>query len=99
MGSIRDNDPVYANTRKMILSEYNPLYYKGSAAEGIGGPDTGKDMIWPMSIIMRGLTSSDPAELKAVLKPFGKLKVIQVSCTNPFIKMTPGNLPDPGSHG
>jgi meiotically up-regulated gene 157 (Mug157) protein len=58
---------VYNTTRKMILSDENPFFFKGKAAEGIGGPHCGMDMIWPMSIIMRGLTSNDDKEIKLCL--------------------------------
>ena len=58
---------VYNTTRKMILSNENPFFFKGKAAEGIGGPHCGLDMIWPMSIIMRGLTSNDDKEIKLCL--------------------------------
>ena len=61
------NDPVYLNTRKMLLSLNNPFFFKGAAAEGIGGPHAGKDMIWPLGIIMRGLTSKDNQEIKYCL--------------------------------
>jgi len=57
-------DPVYRNTRKMLLSLNNPFFFKGSAGEGIGGPHAGKDMIWPLGIIIRGMTSIDDAEVK-----------------------------------
>ncbi|MBS7564867.1 glycoside hydrolase family 125 protein [Mucilaginibacter sp. Bleaf8] len=58
-------DPVYQNTRRFVLSEYNPYFYKSNLAEGIGGPHVGKpDMIWPLSIIARGLTSTDEQEIK-----------------------------------
>jgi len=57
-------DPVYLNTRKMLLSSNNPFFFKGKAGEGIGGPHAGKDMIWPLGIIMRGLTSTSDAEIK-----------------------------------
>jgi len=58
-------DPIYQNTRKFVLSNSNPYFYKGTAAEGIGGPHVGKDgMVWPLSIIARGLTSTDDAEIK-----------------------------------
>src|SRR5450432_1604102 len=60
-------DPVYQNTRKLILSDNNPFFFKGKAAEGIGGPHAGMDMIWPLSIIMRGLTSNDESEIKKCL--------------------------------
>jgi meiotically up-regulated gene 157 (Mug157) protein len=58
---------VYKNTRKFVLSSFNPFFFKGKAAEGIGGPHCGMDMIWPMSIIMRGLTSTDDKEIKLCL--------------------------------
>jgi meiotically up-regulated gene 157 (Mug157) protein len=61
-------DPIYQNTRKFVLSEDNPFFFKGKAAEGIGGPHVGMDMIWPMAIIMRGLTSTDPQEVKECIK-------------------------------
>lgn len=57
----------YKNTRKLLLSANNPFFFKGKAAEGIGGPHVGMDYIWPMSIIMRGLTSSDDKEIKNCL--------------------------------
>ncbi len=59
------SDPIYQNTRKFVLSDSNPYFYKGKAAEGIGGPHVGKDgMVWPLSIIARGLTSTNDAEIK-----------------------------------
>ncbi len=62
-----EKDRIYTNTRKLILSENNPFFFKGKAAEGIGGPHVGMDYIWPMSIIMRGLTSKDDKEIKLCL--------------------------------
>lgn len=64
LGAVAANDPVYINTRKLLLSEYNPFYFKGKAGEGIGGPHVGVDMIWPLSIVMRGLTSTNDLEIK-----------------------------------
>jgi len=63
---------VYANTRKYALSEANPFFFKGKAAEGIGGPHVGLDYIWPMSIIMRGLTSNDDKEISYCLDTLQK---------------------------
>lgn len=68
LGAVKPNDSVYANTRRYILSTENPFFFKGKAAEGIGGPHGGNHTIWPMSIIMRGLTSKDPAEVKKCLQ-------------------------------
>lgn len=64
LGSAKATDPVYRNTRKFVLSADNPFFFKGAAGEGIGGPHVGYDMIWPMSIIMRGLTSTSDEEIK-----------------------------------
>jgi meiotically up-regulated gene 157 (Mug157) protein len=55
------------NSRKFALSKSNPFFFKGKVAEGIGGPHVGLDYIWPLSIIMRGLTSTDDKEIKKCL--------------------------------
>jgi uncharacterized protein len=60
----KPNDPLYLNTRKFVLSHDNPYFFSGKYADGIGGPHCGMDMIWPMSIIMRALTSENDAEIK-----------------------------------
>jgi len=67
LGAIKTSDPIYQNTRKLVLSTDNPFFFKGTAGEGIGGPHVGQDMIWPMGIIMRGLTSTSDAEIKACI--------------------------------
>lgn len=64
LNAVKLSDPVYQNTRKFVLSADNPFFFKGKAAEGIGGPHVGLDMIWPMSIVMRGLTSTNDKEIK-----------------------------------
>jgi meiotically up-regulated gene 157 (Mug157) protein len=51
-----------------VWSEANPFFFKGKAGEGIGGPHVGMDMIWPMSLMVRGLTSHDPQEIALCLK-------------------------------
>ncbi|MFT3823861.1 MAG: glycoside hydrolase family 125 protein [Chitinophagaceae bacterium] len=68
LGAVKSTDPVYINTRKMVLSADNPFYFKGKAGEGIGGPHVGQDMIWPMSIIMRGITSNNDAEIRSCIE-------------------------------
>jgi meiotically up-regulated gene 157 (Mug157) protein len=59
---------IYNNTRKFVLSQSNPFFFKGKAAEGIGGPHVGMDYIWPMSIIMRAMTSNNDAEIKQCIQ-------------------------------
>jgi len=42
LGFVDIDDPIYQNTRKMLLSEdSNPYFFKGTAGEGIGGPHIG----------------------------------------------------------
>lgn len=62
-----DKDPVYKNTRRYVLSNENPFFFKGKAGEGVGGPHAGVDNIWPLSIAMRGITSTDDKEIKLCL--------------------------------
>lgn len=63
LGDVELDDPIYQNTRRFVLSEHNPYFFKGKAGEGIGGPHVGYDMIWPMSIMMRAFTSEDDSEI------------------------------------
>lgn len=67
-GYVNVDDPVYQNTRKFVWSKHNPYFFKGTAAEGIGGPHCGKDKIWPMSIISKALTSEDKEEIAECLR-------------------------------
>jgi meiotically up-regulated gene 157 (Mug157) protein len=71
LGALPESDPVYQNTRRMVLSDSNPYFFKGTAAEGIGGPHVGLNYIWPMSNIMRALTSTDKEE---IVKCINRLK-------------------------
>ncbi|RYZ63063.1 MAG: glycoside hydrolase family 125 protein [Chitinophagaceae bacterium] len=64
LNAVPGTDPIYQNTRKLVLSSSNPFFFKGIAGEGIGGPHAGMNMIWPLSIIIRGLTSNNDAEIK-----------------------------------
>lgn len=67
LGYCKADDSLYQNTRKFVWSDNNPYFFKGKAGEGIGGPHVGLDYAWPMSIIMKGLTAGDAAELKECL--------------------------------
>ena len=67
LGCAARSDPTYQRTRRFVLSGENPYFFQGRAGEGIGGPHEGLGMIWPLSIIMRGLTSSDENEIFACL--------------------------------
>jgi hypothetical protein len=67
LGCCTPDDPLYQRTRKLVLSDDNPYFSRGRAAEGLGGPHTGSNMIWPLGIITRALTSQDENEIAACL--------------------------------
>jgi len=68
LDSIDLKDPLYQSTRRFTLSPDNPYFFQGSAAEGIGGPHIGLGYIWPMSIIVRALTSTSDQETALCLR-------------------------------
>ncbi|KAJ2561282.1 hypothetical protein GGH95_004756, partial [Coemansia sp. RSA 1836] len=66
LGFVNATDPIYQNTRRLVLSPDNPWYFSNGAAgllAGIGSPHTGFRMAWPMSVAIRALTSSDKQEI------------------------------------
>ncbi len=65
LGYISVDDPVYQNTRKLILSEWNAFYASGHIACGLTSPHVGIcDKFWPMATIMQALTATDLGEIK-----------------------------------
>jgi len=68
LGCCRRDSPLYERTRRFALSEENPYFFRGKAAEGIGGPHVGLNQVWPISIMMRALTSSDEHEKRQCLR-------------------------------
>lgn len=72
LGVVKVDSSVYQNTRKMLLSDVNPYYCIGSVARGIGGPHVGVDMIWPLGVVMEGLTATRDAEIRACLETLRK---------------------------
>ncbi|PYF72395.1 glycoside hydrolase family 125 protein [Pedobacter nutrimenti] len=92
LGAIDVKQEIYQNTRKFVLSENNPFYFKGTAAEGIGGPHVGQDMIWPMSITMRALTSSDREEIKRCIQSLQKTHAGKGFMHESFHKDDPSNF-------
>lgn len=68
LGYCKADDPLYLNTRRMLWSEHNPYFFRGKAGEGIGGPHVGLKYVWPMSIIIKGLTSDNPEEIRDCLR-------------------------------
>lgn len=72
LGAVELSDPIYQNTRKFLLSDSNPFYFKGSAGEGLGSPHTGLDRIWPIGLVAQGLTSENEDEIRMCIKTLQK---------------------------
>jgi len=72
LGAMKTDDPVYSNTRRLVLSDENPYFCRGKAAEGPGGPHVGMDMIWPLGLIVQGLTSTNHDEIHQCLETLRK---------------------------
>ncbi|CAF1177939.1 unnamed protein product [Adineta ricciae] len=66
------NRSIYQNTRKFVLSKDNPWFMRGNILEGVGGPHIGYGTVWPLAIIMRGLTSNDDEEIRSCLRMLQK---------------------------
>ena len=67
LGAVKLDDPIYQNTRRLMLSDLNPYFSRGKAAEGTGGPHVARNMIWPLGITLRALTSTDDKEIRSCL--------------------------------
>jgi hypothetical protein len=67
LGAVKPSDPLYLSTRKLLLSSDNPYHCEGKAASGPGGPHVGMDMIWPLGVIMQGLTARTDSEIRECL--------------------------------
>ena len=67
IGAVKTDDPLYVHTRQFVLSDANPYFFRGKFAEGSGSPHTLQDNIWPMSIILRAMTSDDDQEIRRCL--------------------------------
>lgn len=65
LGAVAADDPVTRRTRARVLSDRNPFFARGVAGEGIGSPHTLERTAWPLSIVMRALTSDDDTEIAA----------------------------------
>ncbi|KXU16451.1 hypothetical protein SORDD17_00357 [Streptococcus oralis] len=67
LGYCSIEDEIYQATRRTIFSPENPYYYEGTKAKGLGSPHTFYRYIWPIGLVIQGLTTTDKAEKKAIL--------------------------------
>jgi meiotically up-regulated gene 157 (Mug157) protein len=68
LGYTTADDPLYQTARHFVWSSFHPWFYKGKFGDGVGSPHTGVDYIWPMSIIMKALTSSNKEEIAECIR-------------------------------
>jgi meiotically up-regulated gene 157 (Mug157) protein len=68
LGCVAPDDAIYQNTRNLVWSRNNPYFFQGKAGEGIGGPHIGFDMVWPMSLIIKAMTSTDDTEIRSCIQ-------------------------------
>jgi uncharacterized protein len=61
------NDRYYENTRRFLLSQDNPSFYQGHWARGIGSYHTPDHWVWPLALIMEGMTATTGTEKQDVL--------------------------------
>jgi len=61
------SNPYYLNTRAFLLSQDNPSYYTGNVARGIGSYHTPDHWVWPLALVMQGLTANSSTEKLDVL--------------------------------
>lgn len=67
LGCVPRDDALYRRTEVRCWSDANPYFFRGRAGEGIGGPHVGLGMIWPMSLIVRAMSSDDDATIARCL--------------------------------
>ena len=65
LGYGKAEDDIYVHSRKFALIAANPYFYQGKTVEGTGSQHLAYkgEMIWPMGIISRAITSTDNAEI------------------------------------
>jgi uncharacterized protein len=66
-GYVGVHDVVYRATRQFILSPRDPYYFQGKYASGVGSPHTPHGYVWPLSLVMQALTSTDQGEIDHVM--------------------------------
>jgi hypothetical protein len=67
IGYTAANDRYYDNTRRFLLSQDNPSFYQGQKARGIGSYHTPDHWVWPLALIVQGMTATTAVEKQDVL--------------------------------
>jgi uncharacterized protein len=90
-GYLKPKSKIYKNTRNLILSDKNPYYFESNNFSGIGSSHTAYGNIWPMSIIMQALTSTNRKEIIDCLKILNKSHAGKYFMHESFTKSNPKN--------
>jgi meiotically up-regulated gene 157 (Mug157) protein len=67
IGYTTADDRYYQNTRALLLSQDNPSFYSGTVARGIGSYHTPDRWVWPLALIVQGMTTTSSGERQDVL--------------------------------
>jgi meiotically up-regulated gene 157 (Mug157) protein len=67
IGYTLPGDRYYENTRKFLLSQDNPSFYQGQVARGIGSFHTPDHWVWPLALIVQGITATEGNEKQDIL--------------------------------
>jgi uncharacterized protein len=67
MGYVSAADPVYQDTRRLVLSRANPYYFGGKIGAGVGSAHTPRGFIWPLGLVTQALTATNGVERDAML--------------------------------
>jgi len=68
IGWCTSSNEVYLNTRRFALSPYNPYYYTGKYASGLGSSHTPRGWVWPLGIIGAALTATTPQSVTRAIE-------------------------------
>lgn len=64
---VGEEDELYRNTRKFILSEKNKYFYARGEISGVGSSHTDPRYIWPLALTIQILTSKSNNEIRNCL--------------------------------
>ncbi|GAC1504306.1 MAG: glycoside hydrolase family 125 protein [Vulcanimicrobiaceae bacterium] len=67
IGYLKPSDKYYQATRRFLLSADNPTLYTGTLARGIGSQHTADHWVWPLALIMEGMTALTSSEKRDVV--------------------------------
>lgn len=68
LGYVPSSDPIYLATRRALLSaQTNPWFVPFAGTGGLGSPHTGFGRVWPMSLMVRALTTDNETEIASLL--------------------------------